>query len=178
MNDSFSLWDKEIYKLSRIIWSFCHSSGDIKYMKVTKETHKVIIKICEGEKCTCHSKRRVWLDRSYAECTRIFYKHPNCICNNTVISLKTKLQRNKLSVEFTNIFFKYYILSQTTEVYSAKVDVCPQNQTEWQEASRKLNCSDDAKSPVNKYHCLPVHNLTSLLEFCYSGYRPQVVKGK
>uniref|UniRef100_A0A8W8NVR8 Uncharacterized protein n=1 Tax=Magallana gigas TaxID=29159 RepID=A0A8W8NVR8_MAGGI len=65
----------------------------------------------------------------------------------------------------------------TTEVYSAKVDVCPQNQTEWQEASRRLNCSDDAKSPVNKYHCLPVHNLTSLLEFCYSGHRPQVVKG-
>lgn len=58
------------------------------------------------------------------------------------------------------------------------VDVCPQNQTEWQEASRRLNCSDDAKSPKNKYHCLPVHNLTSLLEFCYSKPSPQVVIGK
>lgn len=57
------------------------------------------------------------------------------------------------------------------------VDVCPQNQTEWQEASRRLNCSDDAKSPKNKYHCLPVHNLTSLLEFCYSKPSPQVVIG-
>lgn len=58
------------------------------------------------------------------------------------------------------------------------VDVCPQNQTEWQEASKRLNCSDDAKSPKNKYHCLPVHNLTSLLEFCYSEPSPQVVIGK
>lgn len=168
------MWDKEIYKLSRIIWSFCHSSGDIKYMKVTKETHKVIIKICEGEKCNCHSKRRVWLTGVMGNVRVCFTNTPNYICINTVVSL----QRNVLSVDFINIFFKYYILSQTTEVYSAKVDVCPQNQTEWQGASRRLNCSDDAKSPVNKYHCLPVHNLTSLLEFCYSGHRPQVVKGK
>lgn len=58
-----------------------------------------------------------------------------------------------------------------------KVDVCPQNQTEWQKASRKLNCSDDSKNPLNRYHCLPVHNLTTLMEFCYNQPSPQVVKG-
>eukprot|EP00105_Crassostrea_gigas_P019120 XP_011437487.1 PREDICTED: uncharacterized protein LOC105335356 [Crassostrea gigas] len=58
-----------------------------------------------------------------------------------------------------------------------KVDMCPQNKTEWQEASRRLNCSDDAKSPFNRYHCLPVYDLTTLMEFCYNQTRPQVVKG-
>ncbi|XP_052689434.1 uncharacterized protein LOC128167645 isoform X4 [Crassostrea angulata] len=58
-----------------------------------------------------------------------------------------------------------------------KVDICPQNKTEWEEASMRLNCSNDTKSPLNRYHCLPVHDLTTLLEFCYNRTRPQVVKG-
>lgn len=59
-----------------------------------------------------------------------------------------------------------------------KVDMCPQNKTEWQEASRRLNCSDDAKNPFNRYHCLPLHDLSALTEFCYNMTRPQVVKGR
>nr|XP_034313097.1 uncharacterized protein LOC105335099 isoform X2 [Crassostrea gigas] len=58
-----------------------------------------------------------------------------------------------------------------------KVDICPQNKTEWEEASRRLNCSNDTKPPLNRYHCLPVHDLTTLMEFCYNRTRPQVVKG-
>ena len=44
-------------------------------------------------------------------------------------------------------------------------------------ASKRLNCSDDAISPVNRYHCLPAENLTTFLEFCYNRTRPQVVNG-
>nr|XP_034313108.1 uncharacterized protein LOC117684562 isoform X1 [Crassostrea gigas] len=58
-----------------------------------------------------------------------------------------------------------------------KVDICPQNKTAWEEASMRLNCSSDTKSPLNRYHCLPVHDLTTLMEFCYNRTRPQVVKG-
>nr|XP_034313094.1 uncharacterized protein LOC117684560 isoform X2 [Crassostrea gigas] len=58
-----------------------------------------------------------------------------------------------------------------------KVEMCPQNKTEWQKASRRLNCLDDINNPVNKYHCLPVHDLTTLVEFCYNDTRPRVVKG-
>uniref|UniRef100_A0A8W8NWG8 Uncharacterized protein n=1 Tax=Magallana gigas TaxID=29159 RepID=A0A8W8NWG8_MAGGI len=58
-----------------------------------------------------------------------------------------------------------------------RVDICPQNQTEWEEASRRLNCSDDSKNPLNRYHCLPVHNLSTLMEFCYNQTRPRVTKG-
>lgn len=58
-----------------------------------------------------------------------------------------------------------------------KVDICPRNKTEWEEASRRLNCSNDSKPPLNRYHCLPVHDLTTLMEFCYNETRPQVVKG-
>lgn len=58
------------------------------------------------------------------------------------------------------------------------VDMCPQNQTEWQEASRRLNCSGDSKNPLNRYHCLPVHDLSTLMEFCYNQTRPRVVTGR
>lgn len=59
-----------------------------------------------------------------------------------------------------------------------RVDVCPRNKTEWQQASKRLNCLDDVRNPVNRYHCLPVHDLSTLLEFCYNQTRPRVVRGK
>nr|XP_022287913.1 uncharacterized protein LOC111100394 isoform X2 [Crassostrea virginica] len=58
---------------------------------------------------------------------------------------------------------------------ATRVSVCPRNEKEWLKASKRLNCSDI--SPVNRYHCLPADNLTTLLEFCYNRTRPQVVKG-
>lgn len=58
-----------------------------------------------------------------------------------------------------------------------KVIDCPRDGKEWQHASHRLNCSDDASSPMNRYHCLPADNLTTLLEFCYNRTRTQVVKG-
>lgn len=60
---------------------------------------------------------------------------------------------------------------------ATRVNECPRDEKEWQKASIRLNCSGDAFGSVNKYHCLPADNLTTLLEFCYSRTRPQVVKG-
>lgn len=45
-------------------------------------------------------------------------------------------------------------------VYSTKQ--CPRNQTEWNERSSAINCTED-----NGYVCLPNENITQLLEFCY-----------
>ncbi|XP_052692497.1 uncharacterized protein LOC128170765 [Crassostrea angulata] len=47
-------------------------------------------------------------------------------------------------------------------VYST--ELCPRNQTEWNERSVALNCTDK-----NGYLCLPNENITELLEFCYEG---------
>ncbi|XP_022292000.2 uncharacterized protein LOC111103215 [Crassostrea virginica] len=60
---------------------------------------------------------------------------------------------------------------------AGRVSECPRDEKEWWIASKRLNCSDDAISPVNRYHCLPAENLTTLLEFCYNRTRPQVVNG-
>lgn len=57
---------------------------------------------------------------------------------------------------------------------SNKVHVCPNNKTEWQKASKRLNCTSDLK---NRYHCLPVRNLTTLMEFCYNETRPRITSG-
>ncbi|XP_061187951.1 uncharacterized protein LOC133195977 [Saccostrea echinata] len=51
------------------------------------------------------------------------------------------------------------------EVYP--VTSCPKNDTEWQRASRKLNCSEIVGKP-NHYHCLPIHDLSQLVQFCYN----------
>ncbi|XP_065929084.1 uncharacterized protein [Magallana gigas] len=45
-------------------------------------------------------------------------------------------------------------------VYSTKF--CPRNQTEWNNRSSAINCTDD-----NGYMCLPNDDFTELLEFCY-----------
>lgn len=59
------------------------------------------------------------------------------------------------------------------------VSSCPRNKSELQRASRRLNCTDpnDVTNTKNRYHCLPVHGLTTLLEFCYKQTRPRVVNG-
>lgn len=40
---------------------------------------------------------------------------------------------------------------------------CPRNETEWNERSSDLNCTER-----NGYTCLPNENFTELLEFCYT----------
>ncbi|XP_078318795.1 uncharacterized protein LOC111101206 [Crassostrea virginica] len=60
---------------------------------------------------------------------------------------------------------------------ASRVSDCPRNEIEWWKASKRLNCSDDAFSSVNRYHCLPADSLTTLLEFCYKRTRAQVVTG-
>ena len=74
--------------------------------------------------------------------------------------------------------FIFYICTKVLATETAhRVSDCPRDEKEWQKASNRLNCSDDANTPVNRYHCLPAANLTTLLEFCYNKTRPQVVKG-
>lgn len=46
-------------------------------------------------------------------------------------------------------------------VYSTSL--CPRNETEWNERSSALNCTE-----CNGYTCLPNQNFTELLEFCYT----------
>ena len=58
-----------------------------------------------------------------------------------------------------------------------RVRDCPRDETEWQKASNRLNCTSDVRSTMNKYHCLPADNRTTLLEFCYNRTRTQVVEG-
>ena len=58
-----------------------------------------------------------------------------------------------------------------------RVRDCPRNETEWQKASNRLNCTSGHSNPVNKYHCLPADNRTTLLELCYNRARTQVVEG-
>nr|XP_022308521.1 uncharacterized protein LOC111114492 isoform X2 [Crassostrea virginica] len=58
-----------------------------------------------------------------------------------------------------------------------RVRECPRDEKEWQKASDRLNCSSGVLSTMNKYHCLPSHNLTTLLEFCYNRTRINVVEG-
>lgn len=71
----------------------------------------------------------------------------------------------------------YSALPTPTVKDSNKVDVCPNNETEWQKASKRLNCTDIASNTKNRYHCLPVRNLTTLMEFCYNKTRPLVTSG-
>ncbi|XP_062613401.1 uncharacterized protein LOC134275166 [Saccostrea cucullata] len=48
------------------------------------------------------------------------------------------------------------------------VEFCPRNASEVGVATIRLNCSD-MKEFRNVYHCLPLSNLTLLVEFCYDG---------
>lgn len=74
--------------------------------------------------------------------------------------------------------FIFYIRTKVLAMETVhRVRDCPRDAKEWQKASNRLNCSDDANTPKNKYHCLPAANLSTLLEFCYNKTRYQVVKG-
>lgn len=42
-------------------------------------------------------------------------------------------------------------------------EFCPKNQTEWNERSSAINCTES-----NGYMCLPNESITKLLEFCYT----------
>lgn len=46
------------------------------------------------------------------------------------------------------------------QVYST--ELCPRNQTEWNERSSAINCNE-----TNGYMCVPNNNLNQLLEFCH-----------
>lgn len=48
---------------------------------------------------------------------------------------------------------------------------------DWLRASKRLNCTNDFSNPVNRYHCLPADDLSTLVEFCYKETRPRVSKG-
>lgn len=48
------------------------------------------------------------------------------------------------------------------------VAACPTNQTEVEEASKRLGCGLDTFGN-NQYMCLSDVNITSLIEFCYDG---------
>nr|XP_022293310.1 uncharacterized protein LOC111103950 isoform X2 [Crassostrea virginica] len=58
-----------------------------------------------------------------------------------------------------------------------RVKDCPRDKDEWQKASNRLNCTSGRENTKNKYHCLPTENLTTLLEFCYTRIRINVVNG-
>ena len=46
------------------------------------------------------------------------------------------------------------------------VDSCPTNLSEVEAASHRLNCSD-IREHEYVYHCVPRHDLSHLVEFCY-----------
>lgn len=58
----------------------------------------------------------------------------------------------------------------------ALANVCPQNEHEVIQASKRLGCGDD-KYGNNQYLCLPNKNKTSLVEFCFQGIMGLVEKG-
>lgn len=58
----------------------------------------------------------------------------------------------------------------------ALVNVCPQNEHEVIQASKRLGCGDD-RYGNNQYLCLPNKNKTSLVEFCFQGVMGLVEKG-
>ena len=57
-----------------------------------------------------------------------------------------------------------------------RVDVCPSNLAEVEEASRRLGCGND-QFGNNPYMCLPDVEKTSLIEFCYDGIMRVQEKG-
>ncbi|XP_056007575.1 uncharacterized protein LOC125666226 isoform X2 [Ostrea edulis] len=68
-----------------------------------------------------------------------------------------------LQVVFLWIF--YCLLTSSFSIFP--VDICPENETEVEEASERLNCSFGFHETTNEYHCVPFSNLTQLVEFCY-----------
>ncbi|XP_056020094.1 titin-like isoform X2 [Ostrea edulis] len=80
-----------------------------------------------------------------------------------------------LQVVFLWIFPCHWTSTSTFLVFP--VDICPKNETEVKEASGKLNCSIGYNETKNEYHCVPVSNLTQLVEFCYPKTSGLIEKG-
>lgn len=59
----------------------------------------------------------------------------------------------------------------------ALVNVCPKNQFDVIQASKRLGCGYDIYGN-NRYLCIPNENKTSLVEFCFQGIMGIVDKGK
>ncbi|XP_062587461.1 uncharacterized protein LOC134249126 [Saccostrea cucullata] len=76
-------------------------------------------------------------------------------------------ERKDLSlVFFWTLFFVQILQYESLTLWP--VDSCPGNQSEVEAATLRLNCSDVRES-INVYHCLPLSNLSDLVEFCYDG---------
>ena len=58
-----------------------------------------------------------------------------------------------------------------------KVNICPKNQTEVDEAGEKLGCGQD-KYGHSQYMCIPNEEKTALVEFCYDGVMGIEFKGE
>lgn len=70
-------------------------------------------------------------------------------------------------------FFKFKKSSANNYVFTVHTTkACPRNQSEMDERSLALNCTES-----NGYTCLPDKNLNVLLEFCYKRARIAVPKG-
>uniref|UniRef100_A0A8W8J7F4 Uncharacterized protein n=1 Tax=Magallana gigas TaxID=29159 RepID=A0A8W8J7F4_MAGGI len=78
-----------------------------------------------------------------------------------------------LTVYLTEVYNMVLYLTYIIQKFQRKIDgykfpvysttFCPRNETEWNERSSVLNCTDS-----NGYTCLPNENFTELLEFCYT----------
>lgn len=85
---------------------------------------------------------------------------------------------NEFEFVFVFVIFIFFLFLKVLAMETAhRVSYCPRDEKEWQKASKRLNCSDDVTSPKNRYHCLPIDNLSTLHEFCYNRTRAQVIKG-
>lgn len=75
----------------------------------------------------------------------------------------------KISLLILGTFFtSIFVLNECRKIDGYKFPVystahCPRNETEWNERSSALNCTES-----NGYTCLPNHIFTELLEFCYT----------
>lgn len=63
------------------------------------------------------------------------------------------------------VLLRMQILSSTLQI--SMVKVCPENETEVEEASKRLKCSSGYDKTKNEHHCVPFSNFTHLVEFCY-----------
>lgn len=68
-------------------------------------------------------------------------------------------KQNIMNIHFYN--FQMKLDGYDFPVYTT--EFCPKNQTEWNERSSAINCTES-----NGYMCLPSENITMLLEFCYT----------
>lgn len=85
---------------------------------------------------------------------------PNYVTFFLLTSMELVAHNNFLKVDVKCCFQKK-LDGYEFPVYST--NSCPRNQTEWNQRSSAINCTED-----NGYLCLPNENITELLEFCYN----------